>query len=397
MDDMTCSYDTSYNLTKNAFTNLGYIFYGWSTTSGSSTLKYTNCASVKNLASTSTTINLYAIWKDTWANHITAPSGSGTSSNPYKIANANNLAWLSNYCAKTGRISKYFVQTANIDLSSYWWLPIGNETNYFGGSYDGKGYAITNINCYNSDGQENYGLFGYAKGTSSSYAKLSNIIILSGTIGDQTSGYKSTNKNCGSILGQGSYVNISNCINKATVSQTEATLIGGIAGNLTNSTISNCYNYGAVSGTKAVGGIVGYAMNVTIENSYVNANISASENSGGIVGYTLLSTTINSCAYEGSVAVNGLISGGGYGQYSVITITNCYANGTATGMYNGCSTTMTNCIFVLNGTKYYSGSDFSSWTLSSNNTPIPSGLTWLGGSGDIITTSKLASLGYISY
>jgi uncharacterized repeat protein (TIGR02543 family) len=391
MNDMTCTYDTSYNLTKNAFSKSCYIFYGWSTTSGSSTLKYTNCESIKNLASTSTTINLYAIWKDTWANHITSPSGSGTSSNPYKIATANNLAWLSNYCETTGSLSGYFIQTANINLSSYWWLPIGNYTNVFSGSYDGKGYAITNINCYNSDGKSYYGLFGAVRGSTTENAKLSNIVIVSGTVGDQTSGYKSTYGYCGSIVGRGYYIDIIDCINKANVTQSKAQYIGGIAGYLATATVSGCYNYGSVTGTNYVGGIVGYANGVTIENSYANVSINANAYSGGIVGACRSTVTITSCAYEGSVTITGLISGVG-----TVNITNCYANGYASAMYGGTTATMTNCIFILKGTKHYSGSDFSAWSLSSNNTPLPSGLTWLGLSGNIITTSKLISLGYTS-
>ena len=42
----------------------GYTFVGWSTTSGGTTVNYTDGASVNNLTSTHNgTVNLYAIWR----------------------------------------------------------------------------------------------------------------------------------------------------------------------------------------------------------------------------------------------------------------------------------------------------------------------------------------------
>ena len=57
----------------------------------------------------------------------TAPEGDGTEANPYKIATAENLAWLSAQVnAGTDYEGKFFVQTADIDLGNKAFTPIGS-------------------------------------------------------------------------------------------------------------------------------------------------------------------------------------------------------------------------------------------------------------------------------
>lgn len=61
------TYNSAKSLTTTSVLNLnktGYTFAGWSTTSGGTTVNYTDGASVTNLTSTHNgTVNLYAIWK----------------------------------------------------------------------------------------------------------------------------------------------------------------------------------------------------------------------------------------------------------------------------------------------------------------------------------------------
>lgn len=64
MNNMTCSYGTTYKLISNGYTRSGYEFLGWSTDSNAATIMYANEASISNLASTNgETITLYAVWK----------------------------------------------------------------------------------------------------------------------------------------------------------------------------------------------------------------------------------------------------------------------------------------------------------------------------------------------
>ena len=94
----------------------------------------------------------------------------GAEQNPYIIDSAEDLAGLSYLVYTKGEADnplvsgtdysgdyifqdKYFKQTANIDLSLYYWQPIGinytregtRRTNYFSGSYDGGNHTVSGI------------------------------------------------------------------------------------------------------------------------------------------------------------------------------------------------------------------------------------------------------------
>ena len=112
----------------------------------------------------------------------------GTEQNPYTIASAEDLAGLSwlvytkgqadnplksgtDYSGKYIFQGKFFKQTANIDLSLYYWQPIGisytregtSRSNYFSGSYDGCNYTLSGVfTPAGSSSRYSYqGLFGY--------------------------------------------------------------------------------------------------------------------------------------------------------------------------------------------------------------------------------------------
>lgn len=88
---MSMTYDVAKNLTANGFTKIGYKFIGWSTSSTSSTVKYTNQQSVKNLTATNgATINLYAVWQDNPAKVNVKINGTWDSGILYY---KNNGAW----------------------------------------------------------------------------------------------------------------------------------------------------------------------------------------------------------------------------------------------------------------------------------------------------------------
>lgn len=63
MKDISCTYDQDVTLTKNTFKKTGYVFLGWGTTSSSTTVKYKDQQTVKNLTSKDKdTVIIYAIW-----------------------------------------------------------------------------------------------------------------------------------------------------------------------------------------------------------------------------------------------------------------------------------------------------------------------------------------------
>ncbi|WP_164997230.1 GLUG motif-containing protein [Clostridium minihomine] len=241
------------------------------------------------------TIGTYTIYaKDNAGNEATkvityTPNkGSGTSPDPYVITTASELAAISTglgYSYKLGN---------DIDLSSYAnWMPIGNNSKFFTGSFDGSGHTISNLTI----GTESIpstlpyqGLFGYIGA-----ATIKNV------------GLKNT-----SIYSNGDYV-------------------GGIAGYCNgNGTITNTYVTGNVLGNSNVGCLIGYVSgsNAVISNSFATAEVSGSRDYvGGLVGQS--SGTIMNC-YVNSI-VRGASSTGGIVGYNKGKITNSYVAGSATG------------------------------------------------------------------
>ena len=162
--------------------------------------------------------------------------GSGTSANPYKITNADDLKDLAVYVNGTGTYSHgftvdvahdcsgvYFQQTNPITLSGNW-TPIGTSSKPFKGKYDGDNKTISGLTV--SGSYQYAGLFGYTRGTSNSnVCSLKNIIV----------------KDC----------NID-------VSGTTESYAGGIVGYASDDTqIRNCRVSGTVKAKTNAGGIVG--------------------------------------------------------------------------------------------------------------------------------------------
>ena len=242
-----------------------------------------------------------------WTSYTSAFSGSGIESDPYEITSAENLAYLASQVnSGTTYSGSFFRQTANIDLSAHYWVPIGTDsTNIFRGTYDGDGHTISNMTT--SEVQYS-GLFGYVRS-----ATIQNLGIENSTISASSS-----TAYAGGIAGYANSTTISNCYNtgSVTASSTSSTAFaGGIAGYANLKTIINCYNSGSISATSTAsagiiiyvnaGGIVGHA-SLTIRNCYNSGSVSATSShvkprAGGIAGYA--SATIRNCYNSGSVSV----------------------------------------------------------------------------------------------
>lgn len=171
-----------------------------------------------------------------------------------------------------------FVQTAEIDLSDYragtGWMPIGackqslnaqeiNDSNVeeftskaFKGSYDGKGFAITNLKINSS--KELQGLFGMA----AMGARLMNVVITDCDIIGDT--------HVGGLVGMGfANCSVESCSVTGTVKGNK--FVGGLGGVL-NASTKNCYATGAVNGSGKAGGLIGVAYDKCIERSTVALN-----------------------------------------------------------------------------------------------------------------------------
>ena len=193
---------------------------------------------------------------------------------------------------------------ANIDLSGYYWFPIGDTT--FNGTFDGQGYSITNMDCPAMMRNNYYqGLFG----TAGSAAIIKNLSV-TGTI-DAYSNYATyvgglVGRNLGTVSGCSADVDIT-----YTVIYSREAYIGGLIGN--GGTAKNSYATGDIE-------VIG-AVSSSLANAYY---------AGGFSGG---STACNACFATGDVTASGYsttLGCGGFTGYVDDAIINCYSTGAVT-------------------------------------------------------------------
>ena len=134
--------------------------------------------------------------------------------------------------------------------------------------------------------------------------------------------YYSTNKGnvtckgqcAGGIVGYGSDLAVSECINEGNVNSNGSERTGGIIGALTADTsdpksITNCTNRGTVSGGSKTGGITGSAKYCSIENCISNGNVTGGGRTGGIAGELLRGSDIDKCTSTGKITGSENVGG----------------------------------------------------------------------------------------
>ncbi|MDX9871655.1 MAG: stalk domain-containing protein [Clostridia bacterium] len=226
--------------------------------------------------------------------------GSGTETDPYKVATPQQLNAVRYYLNDN---TVHFEQTADIDLSGYAnWIPIGDTTTQFKGTYDGGGYIISNLTI---DSDATYvGLFGDVGGTGvltrialedadvrSTAATFGKVGILTGHNAGSISYSYSTGTvqangagaDVGGLVALNEQGSISNCYSTAdVVSNGTSSSAGGLIGfNEADTTpVRNCYSAGNVSGASAnKGGLIGDG-NYPVEGSYYDADASGQSDTG---------------------------------------------------------------------------------------------------------------------
>ncbi|MCL2087739.1 MAG: leucine-rich repeat protein [Oscillospiraceae bacterium] len=216
--------------------------------------------------------------------------GEGTETSPWLIDSGHSLAVLAKL-VNTGNsyTGKYFKLTRDINLSNVCpgnnWVPIGEDVQYFPfqGHFDGGEHVIKNLEIFTTSTSNNYkGLFGGISNGSVKNLGLENVNI---------QGYNYV----GGIAGTIDLTNITNCYVTGTIRGNGMYgYVGGIVGSVDGSNsqhkIENCYVTADVSGPvepiRYIGGIAGYIKgNLKILNSYATGKISGFNNVGGIVGF----------------------------------------------------------------------------------------------------------------
>ena len=280
--------------------------------------------------------------------------GDGSSSNPFQISNAKELAWFREWVngtytvssseSATTHLNACAKLTADIDLKDFCyaadesqnleelsWVPIGNNKIQYQGTFDGNGKTITNL--YINATQEFMGLFGYTyqstiKNLTFENANVTNtqdiIGILVGGAGSgstlqnikisETCQIKGGGKYTGGIAGI-LYGNAYNCVNYATVQGKEK--VGGLFGSyqITGNSITACANYGNVTATsQRVGGLVGDFSGGTIQDCANYGNVKGANSVAGLAGYVHNCKIQNVFSYGSISATNGTEVGMAFGD-----------------------------------------------------------------------------------
>ena len=253
----------------------------------------------------------------------------------YEISNAGQLYWFAQQ-VNSGNTGINAELTANITVNTgvlkpdgtladnasefRSWTPIGNDSNKYTGTFDGKGKTVSGL-YFNETNTDYVGLFGYSNGT------IKNVGVVDS--------YFKGNQCVGGVCGNGTGL-ITNCYNTATVNGT--TFIGGVCGHNSFCVVANCYNTGKVTGDSIIGNVCGEDGSYCItQNCYYLAD-TADENGGktaaqfasGEVAYLLSKgCTANTNTYSGDVwgqdlsAENSYPVLGGAKVYQNLTYAGC--------------------------------------------------------------------------
>ncbi len=237
------------------------------------------------------------------AQATSAPSGSGTASDPYQIMNAAQLAaFAASVDGGSAYAGQYVVLGADIDLSGIdSWNPIGTEdgtTAIFDGIFDGQGYTISGltIDANVTSGDSYHGLFSVL----GSSAVVRNLELAGADIRVENTSGKAF---AGAFAG--------------------ATIKTATSGNnVIGTRVDACSATGSVSATTSgdalayAGGMIGFAqIGAAVTNCWTDVDVSAIANNtnknsmaGGIIGSSGNFAVIANCAALGDVYAASPIS-----------------------------------------------------------------------------------------
>ena len=285
--------------------------------------------------------NTDLFWTDDEVTKDTSFAGSGTENDPYLISSEEELAGLA-YNVNFGGNNysgAYFKQTADIDVSAYWWDPIGGgeydadaesyiSLDGFCGNYDGNNNTISGIFTL---GEENFqGLFGCVIGSSTSNRVVIENIVVSNSI---IHGTALSSAICGLVK----YGELLNLKTEASVRLVEVGEFSGIiAGQIEESILRNSVNYGEITATSGTtGAVVGRNYNSSLVADCVNyGTMFGTSNCAGIAGRCEENSITKNSINYGEVKANNVVGGGVVGANMFDSlVTNCINYGRVTGLH----------------------------------------------------------------
>lgn len=308
--------------------------------------------------------------------------GSGTLEDPYQISDVYQLQNIDT------DLSGHYILVNDIDASdtSTWnggagFDPIGDGySNPFTGTFDGNGYTIDGLYIYRP-GISYVGLFSYIQSATIQNTLLEDIDVtgnnnVGGLVGCSQSAsisYSSAAGNMrgswtvGGLVGRSVQSSITNSHATGTASGSYS-MIGGLVGLNYIGSISETHARCSVSGVDFLGGLVGYNEgHATISNSHATGSVTGlgyyTFKAGGLVGFNGYYSTISNSYAKGSVSSTGYNSyylGGLVGLNEKSMITDSYATGSVSGLYNLGGLVGMNHIYSSISNSYATGSVTSS-------------------------------------
>lgn len=192
---------------------------------------------------------------------------------------------------------------SDITLTEDQWVPIGNSTNSYQGTFDGNGKCVTNLKI-TTDSETDLGFFGCVQ-----EATIKNLYV-EGKISATNNSYGYA---VGGIVGsakssEGGSVTISNCINNVQI-DSQSTFVGGILGYLQNImtiTIESCVNIAKLT-AQYPSGILNTYGNSTINNCLnlgnLTSNSTLSNLSAGICMTYNVNCSVSNCINTGIINI----------------------------------------------------------------------------------------------
>jgi hypothetical protein len=204
------------------------------------------------------------------------------------------------------------VQTSDIDLQQYVWVPIGIDklpAKPFSGSYEGRGHLITNMDIdyigYDDGRYEysDYGLFGYVVSNANNQGIINRTFLVSGLI--RPEGTANMGGLIGKMHGENAMISNSEAALRIVCPNTSSAVgAGGLVGKMQGGTIHSSMAMPDIEFKDryyAAGGLVGYADdNAIVKNSFANAKFTipsgdhTTHGAGGLIGDSR-SLTLENC------------------------------------------------------------------------------------------------------
>lgn len=305
-----------------------------------------NSVAIKGLTSSDNVVDIVnngdknLNYADYYINALFA-GGDGEYENPYTISclrHLENIHKTKYHDEEEGWYvgGHFFKMINNINLSGVAWTPLGTGVQAFTGTFDGNNHTISNLSLTitnTTSSGHSYGLFSISK----AFIKNLNVTNVKLSVTNSSTNYSVS---VGAVSGL-TYFPMENVYTSGTIVGSGYVIIGGLAG-VAGGELYNCRSSANLTGGYNIGGIVGsayddikgcsYSGTITYSNKYSDHDCI-----GGIVG-DFSEKSITNCYFTGKIVISYASSSSRTYQPYVGGIAGCITYG---GDYSSCSSTGT--------------------------------------------------------